>query len=166
MQHHLRATKRENEIVPNSLRWTQEEYMAHLKRMDELRYGQAWKDARPPLPLPLRPYTQPFDRFLELCAAAKLPIPAREVLVIPNRDYRFDYAWPCAKVAVEQQGFRDHSTRKGLQRDYDKLNLAQAAGWKVFQFTPKQLASVETIEWLRGQLVANEQNDAVASKVE
>jgi hypothetical protein len=53
---------------------------------------------------------------------------------------------------VAQQGFRDHSTRKGLRRDYEKLNLAQAAGWKVFQFTPKQLASVETIEWLRVQL--------------
>ncbi len=88
------------------------------------------------------------------------------MLIIPNRDYRFDYAWPCAKVAVEQQGFRDHSTRKGLQRDYDKLNLAQAAGWKVFQFTPKQLASVDTIEWLRVQLVGNEQSEAAASKVE
>jgi hypothetical protein len=136
--------------VPNGLRWTVEEYAAFRRRMDGL---------APPLPLPLRPHAQPFDRFLELCAAAKLPIPAREVLLIPNRDFRFDYAWPCLRVAVEQQGFRDHSTRKGLQRDYEKLNLAQAAGWKVFQFTPKQLASVDTIEWLRGQLGSNQTDE-------
>lgn len=128
----------------NGLRWTTQELEAWKRR----REGMA-----PPLPIALRPSTAHVpDRFLELCAAAKLPMPAREVLIIPGRDFRFDYAWPLVKVAVEQQGFRDHSTRKGLQRDYEKLNLAQAAGWKVFQFTPKQLASIDTIEWLRVQL--------------
>lgn len=129
--------------MSHGLRWTEEEYAAFRRRMDGL---------APPLPLPLRPHAQPFDRFMELCAAAKLPIPAREVLFLADRDFRADYCWPLQKIIVEQQGFRDHSTRKGLQRDYEKLNLAQAAGWKVFQFTPKQLASVETIEWLRTQL--------------
>jgi hypothetical protein len=37
---------------------------------------------------------------------------------------------------------------------------------KVFQFTPKQLMMIETIEWLRAQLVGNEQSEAAASKVE
>jgi hypothetical protein len=129
--------------MSHGLRWTVEEYAAFRRRMDGL---------APPLPLPLRPHTQPFDRFLELCAAAKLPIPAREVLFLADRDFRADYCWPLQKVIVEQQGFRDHSTRKGLQRDYEKSNLAQAAGWKVFQFTPKQLQSIDTIEWLRTQL--------------
>jgi hypothetical protein len=129
--------------MTHGLRWTNQEYEAYRRRMDGL---------APPLPLPLQPTAEPFDRFMELCAAAGLPLPAREVLLIPGRDFRFDYAWPVVKIAVEQQGFRDHSTRKGLQRDYEKLNLAQAAGWKVFQFTPKQLQSVDTIEWLRVQL--------------
>jgi hypothetical protein len=129
--------------MTHGLRWTNQEYEAYRRRMDGL---------APPLPLPLRPTVEPFDRFMELCAAANLPMPAREVLLIPGRDFRFDYAWPVLHIAVEQQGFRDHSTRKGLQRDYEKLNLAQAAGWKVFQFTPKQLQSVDTIEWLRVQL--------------
>ncbi len=129
--------------MPNGLRWTEEEYAAFRRRMDGL---------APPLPLPLRPHAQPFDRFLELCAAAKLPIPAREVLFLADRDFRADYCWPLQKIIVEQQGFRDHSTRKGLQRDYEKSNLAQAAGFKYFQFTPKQLQSVDTIEWLRLQL--------------
>jgi hypothetical protein len=143
--------------MSQGLRWTEEEYAAFRRRMDGL---------APPLPLPLRPHAQPFDRFLELCAAAKLPIPAREVLFLADRDFRADYCWPLQKIIVEQQGFRDHSTRKGLQRDYEKSNLAQAAGFRYFQFTPKQLQSIETIEWLRGQLVANEQSDAAASKVE
>jgi hypothetical protein len=143
--------------MSQGLRWTEEEYAAFRRRMDGL---------APPLPLPLRPHAQPFDRFLELCAAAKLPIPAREVLFLADRDFRADYCWPLQKIIVEQQGFRDHSTRKGLQRDYEKSNLAQAAGFKYFQFTPKQLQSADTIEWLRGQLVANEQSDTSASKVE
>jgi hypothetical protein len=129
--------------MSQGLRWTVEEYAAFRRRMDGL---------APPLPLPLRPHAQPFDRFLELCAAAKLPIPAREVLFLADRDFRADYCWPLQKIIVEQQGFRDHSTRKGLQRDYEKSNLAQAAGFKYFQFTPKQLQSVDTIEWLRLQL--------------
>jgi hypothetical protein len=133
--------------VSQGLRWTVEEYAAFRRRMDGL---------APPLPLPLRPHAQPFDRFLELCAAAKLPIPAREVLFLADRDFRADYCWPLQKIIIEQQGFRDHSTRKGLQRDYEKSNLAQAAGFKYFQFTPKQLQSVDTIEWLRMQLVVNE----------
>jgi hypothetical protein len=129
--------------MTHGLRWTNQEYEAYRRRMDGL---------APPLPLPLRPTTEPFDRFMELCVSAKLPIPAREVLLIPGRDFRFDYVWISAKVAVEQQGFRDHSSRKALQRDYEKCNLAQVAGFRIFQFTPKQLQSVDTIEWLRIQL--------------
>jgi hypothetical protein len=136
--------------MSHGLRWTEEEYAAFRRRMDGL---------APPLPLPLRPHAQPFDRFLELCAAAKLPIPAREVLFLADRDFRADYCWPLQKIIVEQQGFRDHSTRKGLQRDYEKSNLAQAAGFKYFQFTPKQLQSVDTIEWLRGQLGSNQTDE-------
>lgn len=128
-----------------SLRWTSEEYAAYRRRIDGLA----------PQPLPASVVVQP-DRFFELCAAARLPLPAREVLLIPGRDYRFDYVWPRHKIAVEQQGYKDHSSRAKLRRDYDKLNLAQAAGWKVYQFTPKQLAMVETIEWLREQLAAVE----------
>jgi hypothetical protein len=147
-----RGVKTIGRCVPNGLRWTVEEYAAFRRRMDGL---------APPLPLPLRPYTQPFDRFLELCAAAKLPIPAREVLFLPDRDFRFDYAWPCAKVAVEQQGFRDHSTRKGLQRDYEKLNLAQLEGFIVLQFTPKQLQSIEAIDVIRRALTQRSSPDQI-----
>jgi hypothetical protein len=136
--------------MSQGLRWTVEEYAAFRRRMDGL---------APPLPLPLRPHAQPFDRFMELCAAAKLPIPAREVLFLADRDFRADYCWPLQKIIVEQQGFRDHSTRKGLQRDYEKSNLAQAAGFRYFQFTPKQLQSIETIEWLRAQLGSNQTDE-------
>ncbi len=142
-----------------SLRWTTAEHAAYLRR-----HGQT-RTTTPASPQVVAPVV---DRFLELCALSGLPMPAREVLLIPGRDYRFDYVWlqPGLKVAVEQQGFRDHSTKKGLARDYEKLNLAQSLGWRVYQFTPKQLAMVETIEWLRGQLVANEQSAGVVSRVE
>lgn len=114
--------------------------------------GHLESEALKAQPRPQPPPVRKPDVFLELCASYSLPLPAREVFLIPDRDFRFDYVWLPQRITVEQQGFRDHSTRKGLHRDYEKLNLAQAAGWKVFQFTPKQLASVETIEWLRVQL--------------
>jgi hypothetical protein len=136
--------------MTHGLRWTNQEYEAYRRRMDGL---------APPVTTigvgaSIRREADRLypDHFMELCAAAGLPMPAREVLLIPGRDFRFDYAWPLLHIAVEQQGFRDHSTRKGLARDYEKLNLAQSLNWKVYQFTPKQLQSVDTIEWLRVQL--------------
>jgi hypothetical protein len=129
--------------MTHGLRWTNHEYEAYRRRMDGL---------APPLPVPLRPTVEPFDRFMELCAAAGLPMPAREVLIIPGRDFRADYCWPQQRIVVEQNGYRDHSSKKKLLRDWEKANLAQVAGWRYFQFSPKQLASVDTIEWLRVQL--------------
>jgi very-short-patch-repair endonuclease len=74
------------------------------------------------------------------------------VLIVPGRDFRADYCWPQHYIVVEQNGYRDHHSKKKLLRDWEKANLAQAAGWRYFQFSPKQLASVDTIEWLRVQL--------------
>ena len=140
-----------------SLRWTSAEHDAYLRR-----HGQT-RTTTPSSPQVVAPVV---DRFLELCAVAGLPRPATEVLIVPGRDYRADYCFIQQRVIVEMQGHKDHSSRKGLLRDWDKSNLAQAAGFRYFQFTPKQLASVETIEWLRMQLVANEQSAGVVSRVE
>lgn len=70
------------------------------------------------------------------------------------RDWRFDFAWPEAKVAVEIDGGqwkpiyrRDgsvsyggrHNTPEGFRRDCEKLNAATLLGWVVLRFTGEML---------------------------
>lgn len=65
------------------------------------------------------------------------------------KDYRFDFAWPMSKVAVEINGSiwrkGGHNTGAGLIRDYDKLNMAQMQGWNVFVFTTEQVRNGEAV---------------------
>lgn len=79
-------------------------------------------------------------------------------------DYKFDehtrremdVAWPAFKVCVELQGFRSHSKRGQMERDYAKLAAAQMQGWKVFYATERQCRTcavlwvVETIKAMLG----------------
>lgn len=71
-----------------------------------------------------------------------------EVRLIPERRYRFDYAHMESKVAIELNGqtwrLGGHSSGSGLQRDYEKLNLAQSLGWCVFQLSSQMI----TEDWL------------------
>lgn len=146
--------------MASGLRWTEEEYAAYIAQRAARVLPQparAKHDGRRN-PAVMPKYPDPPDRFLELIRHAKLPPPACEVLFISGRDFRADYLWLAPRVIVEMQGYKDHSTKKGLHRDYEKLNLAQAAGWRVFQFTPKQLASVEAIEFLRPFLKGSDES--------
>ena len=59
------------------------------------------------------------------------------------RRWRFDYAIPEIKLAIEYHGHAGfvgkgssgHSTIKGLTNDCEKMNSASAHGWKVLAFT-------------------------------
>jgi hypothetical protein len=61
----------------------------------------------------------------------------------PVRRWRFDYAIPEIKLAVEYHGHAGfvrpgasgHSTIKGLTNDCEKMNSAHALGWRVLAFT-------------------------------
>jgi hypothetical protein len=57
-----------------------------------------------------------------------------------GRKWRFDFAIPGKRIAFEIQGGlykakSGHRSKEGVTRDYEKLNAAQLAGWKVFQVT-------------------------------
>jgi very-short-patch-repair endonuclease len=71
-----------------------------------------------------------------------------EYRIIPHRRYRFDYVHHDSKIAIEINGgtFRKmgHSSPSGIKRDYEKLNLAHAMGWRVFQLTSEMINS----DWL------------------
>lgn len=61
----------------------------------------------------------------------------------PSRRWRFDYAIPEIKLAMEYQGHAGfagravsgHSTIKGLTNDCEKFNSAIGLGWRVLTFT-------------------------------
>lgn len=70
------------------------------------------------------------------------PPPVPEYRFHETRKWRFDFAWPDKKVAVEIEGgiwIRGrHSRGAGMLGDMDKYNSAGALGWRIFRFTSKQ----------------------------
>ena len=81
--------------------------------------------------------TQLESLFLLLCRNAGLPDPEREYAAIPGRRFRFDFAWPDCRLLVEVHGGMwvksRHRTGTGFIKDRDKMNLAQLAGWRVYE---------------------------------
>lgn len=56
-----------------------------------------------------------------------------------GRQWRFDFAWPEHKIAVELQGgiFRydpSHTSVARMKGEMEKLNAAALMGWRVFTF--------------------------------
>lgn len=56
-----------------------------------------------------------------------------------DRKYRFDYAFPEYKLAIEYEGLisekSGHTTLKGYTKDCDKYNSATLLGWKILRYT-------------------------------
>lgn len=81
--------------------------------------------------------------------------PEREVQFHPSRRWRFDFCWPEAKVAVELQGATwargRHTRGAGYRNDCEKLDEAQALGWRVFWLTRGMLEDdpATAIGWIK-----------------
>lgn len=71
--------------------------------------------------------------------ALGVPEPRREYRFHPTRKWRFDFAWPEARVAAEVNGGTwvngRHNRASSIASDYEKVNAAQLLGWRVYQFT-------------------------------
>lgn len=77
----------------------------------------------------------------------------REYKFHPVRKFRFDFAWPERKIAVEIDGgtwnHGRHVSGAGFARDAVKSNLAVLDGWRVFHFDSKMVENTEAIEFMR-----------------
>ena len=86
-------------------------------------------------------------------AAHSIPDPAREFVFAPPRKWRFDFAWPDRKVALEVEGgvFTGgrHTSSVGFLKDISKYNTAESLGWHVLRCTPKTLLTLETINLIK-----------------
>lgn len=70
---------------------------------------------------------------------------------LPRR-WRFDFANPRLKIAVEQEGgvwsFGRHTRGSGFVKDMEKYNMAVKLGWRVLRFTPQQIRSGEAARFV------------------
>ena len=76
----------------------------------------------------------------------EMPEPVAQHRGIPHRQFRFDFSWPDAMVAVELQGGtwakgrrQGHTRGSMYEKDCHKRNLAVAAGWRLFYLTGTML---------------------------
>jgi len=63
--------------------------------------------------------------------------PEREIRFHPTRNWRFDFAWPQRRIAVEIEGgvwsAGRHTRGAGFIGDCEKLNEAARLGWTVYR---------------------------------
>lgn len=92
--------------------------------------------------------------FLALLKRARLPAPTLEHHFHDTREWRFDFSWPDAKLALEVEGgaFKAggsrHTRGAGFRRDCEKYSVAATLGWRILRVLPEQLATLRTVEWV------------------
>lgn len=71
----------------------------------------------------------------------------------PTRKWRFDYAIPEHKIAIEVEGGvwigGRHTSPKGFLGDMEKYNTATLMGWRVFRTIPDTLCTTATLQMIR-----------------
>jgi very-short-patch-repair endonuclease len=94
----------------------------------------------------------PEELFSLHLRAAKLPTPVREYRFHPVRKFRFDFAYPEKKLAIEIDGATysngRHNRGKGYEADCFKMALALSLGWSVYRFTSGQVADGTAISFI------------------
>lgn len=85
------------------------------------------------------------------------PKPARvEYKFHPTRKWRFDWAWPEHKIAVEQDGGLwvkgRHSRGAGRLKDYEKDREAMLLGWRVGRFSPEEVKNGIAAQWVASMI--------------
>jgi very-short-patch-repair endonuclease len=80
-------------------------------------------------------------RFLTLVESADLPRPEVNAHLGP---YEVDFLWRTARLVVEVDGFRYHSSRVAFERDRARDADLQAHGWRVIRVTWRQLGEQGT----------------------
>ena len=81
-----------------------------------------------------------------------IPEPMREYRFHPPRRWRFDFAWPEERIAVEVEGGvwtgGRHTRGKGFIADCDKYNEAGRQHWRVFRFTAEHIDSRDAVKFI------------------
>ena len=94
--------------------------------------------------------------FTQLCQQSGIPKPVTEHRFLFGRRFRFDYAWPDQKVALEVEGGvwtgGRHTRGKGFLADMEKYNHAAGLGWLVVRCVPSTLLTKDTLETVKAAI--------------
>lgn len=89
------------------------------------------------------------ETFALHCKAHRLE-PEREYKFHPTRRWRFDFAWPEKKLAVEIEGgtwqIGRHQRAGGFSADCEKYNQAALLGWRTLRFTTAMVTEGTAID--------------------
>ena len=80
-------------------------------------------------------------RLARLIRKSDLPEPVRQFEIRDERRFvaRPDFAYPHAKVAVEADSFRWHTSRAAWERELQRRNDMQKLGWLIIHVTRKDI---------------------------
>lgn len=94
--------------------------------------------------------------FTRLCFTELHAECVKEHRFYKPRKWRFDYALPLYKIAVEVEGGvwtgGRHVRPQGFLGDIEKYNTAALLGWRVFRTTPDKLISNSMILLLKNAI--------------
>lgn len=114
--------------------------------------------------------TSAVDLLAYQLRACRVPAPAREyhfaamacggmgkglrarLLLAGLKDWRFDFAWPAIKVALEMDGGGfvngGHNRGAGMRSDCEKLSTAVSMGWRVLRVDASHVKSGKAAQWV------------------
>lgn len=94
--------------------------------------------------------------FPDTCRSLGIELPESEFRFHETRKWRFDFAFPRHKVAIEVEGGvwtgGRHTRGSGFVKDMEKYNEAAKLGWRILRFTPSDLAKTSTFETIKQTL--------------
>lgn len=109
---------------------------------------EAQRKKRDRVPAGHRVLSEHEEAFAVQIRADRLPTSVREWKFC-ERQWRFDFAWPAEKVAVEIEGGiwtrGRHSRGKGMESDMRKYNRAASLGWIVLRGSGAMVQSGELL---------------------
>lgn len=97
------------------------------------------------------------DVFPVICKTDLKVDCVKEFKFHPVRKWRFDYAVPEHKIALEVEGGvwtgGRHTSPKGFLGDIEKYNTATLMGWRVFRTTPDDLYKKKTLDLMKSAIL-------------
>ncbi len=86
-------------------------------------------------------------------------LPHTREFSLPGRAFRWDFAFPEARLLVEVHGgiWRNkgaHNTGGAITRDCEKGAYAAGLGWRTFAVTGQQIDSGDAVAWIKKALGA------------
>lgn len=93
------------------------------------------------------------DMFQLVCQTTVGILPVKEYIFHKQRKWRFDYAIPELKIAIEVEGGvwtqGRHVRPKGYIGDMEKYNQAVLYGWSLLRFIPDDALKTKTMNLIK-----------------